>query len=67
MHKFCVSWVTVQVVAPAINTFIRAWNSHCLPGRNGGAPNQLAARTREISSLLPQHVPSVSEVVAIHA
>ena len=60
-EQLIVLWVTVPVVAPAINTFIQAWS---LSGRNGGVPNQLAAQTREISSLLPllpQHVPSVSE------
>ena len=66
VHKFCVSWVTIQVVAPAVTTFVRAWNSHRLPGRNGGIPNELAVCIRQISPLLPQFVPSVSEAVALH-
>ena len=36
MHKFCVSWVTIKVIATAITTFVGAWNSHRVPGRNGG-------------------------------
>ena len=38
VHKFCVLWVTIQVVAPAIPAFIHSWNSHKLPGQNGGIP-----------------------------
>ena len=66
MHRFCVSWVTIQVIAPAITVFVRAWNSHRLPGRNGGIPHELADRTRQIRTLLPAQVPSASEAVALH-
>ena len=66
MHRFCVPWVTIQVIAPAITVFVRAWNSHRLPGRNGGIPHELADRTRQIRTLLPAQVPSASEAVALH-
>ena len=58
VHNFCVSWVTIQVVASAVTAFVRAWNSHRLPG---GIPNELAVRTRQISPLLPQLVPFVQD------
>lgn len=27
-HKFCVSWVTIQVITSPVAAFVRAWNSH---------------------------------------
>ena len=31
--KFCVSWVTIKTLMPAVETFVSAWNCHCIPGR----------------------------------
>ena len=45
-HKFAVSWMTIQVIAPP---FINAWNSHRIPGQAGGVPNYLADTTRQIN------------------
>ena len=66
VHRFCVSWVTIRVIAPAILSFVHAWNAHRLPGRNGGVPNVLAARTRRICTLLPMQVLSTTEGVRLH-
>lgn len=66
VHKFGVSWVTIQVAAPAVATFVRAWNAHRIPGRNGGISNDLASATRQTRSLSPQQVSSVHEAVLLH-
>ena len=42
--KFCVSWVTINVMASAVQSFIEAWNSHSIPGPNGGIPIILLLR-----------------------
>ena len=34
--KFCISWLTIQVIESAARNFIAAWNSHRIPGRGGG-------------------------------
>ena len=34
MHKFCVSWFTVQVASSGIELFVAAWNNHPIPGKN---------------------------------
>ena len=65
-HKFAVSRVTIRVVLSPILAFIRAWNSHRIPGQNGGIPNVLAEVTSQISALNPSLVPFVSEAVCIH-
>ena len=41
LTKFCVSWVTINVVSPAVKNFV-SWNFHRIPGRSGGIPNVLA-------------------------
>ena len=66
LHKLSVSWVTIHVVASPAATFVSAWNSHTIPGRNGGVPYILAARTRQISPIPQSQVPSVSEAVTLH-
>ena len=32
MHKFCVSWFTIQVANVGVVLLIRAWNNHTIPG-----------------------------------
>ena len=49
-----------------ITTFVRAWNSHTLPGRNGGIPYELAAHTRQTRMFLLQLVPSAARAVTLH-
>ena len=66
LHKFSVSWVTIHVVASPVAAFINAWNSHTIPGRNGGIPDILASRTCRIHGLSPSEVPSVIEAVDLH-
>lgn len=66
LHKFSVSWVTIHVVASPIQSFIRAWNCHRIPGQAGGIPNSLAQLTTQISALHPSNVPSVSDAVNLH-
>ena len=70
LHKFSVSWVTIHLLASPVAAFISAWNSHTIPGRNGGIPDMLPTRSCCISPLplpLPlSHVPSVHEAVNLH-
>lgn len=66
IHKFSVSWVCIKVISFPLRTFIESWNSHRIPGRNGGIPNNLATSTREILPLPDSSVPSVDEAVQIH-
>jgi len=66
LHKFSVFWVTIRLIASPVATFVTAWNSHTIPGRNGGIPDTLAARTCHISPLPPSQVPSVNEAVDLH-
>ena len=64
--NFCVSWVTISVMACAVRTFIEAWNSHCILGEDGGIPNLLAAQRSSAIQLHPTSVPSAVQVVQIH-
>ena len=66
LHKFSVLWVTIHVVASPVAAFINVWNSHTIPGRNGGIPDILASRTCRIHGLYPSQVPSVIETVDLH-
>ena len=63
--KFCVSWVTIKVIEVALRTFIQAWNSHRIPGPEGGVPNTLALHTG-ITTLQPHCIPSTSQMIAVH-
>ncbi len=40
--KFSTSWVTINVITPAVQTFVSAWNAHRIPGGRGGIPTLLA-------------------------
>lgn len=40
--KFCVSWVVLEVCRNPIIQFVNLWNFHCISGRTGGVPNELA-------------------------
>ncbi len=64
--KFCVSWVTISVMACAVHTFITAWNSHRIPGPDGGIPNVLAAQSNSTVQLHPTSVPSAAQLVQIN-
>lgn len=61
--KFCVSWVTIQVIESAVRNFIAAWNSHRIPGNRGGIPNDLANHAPQTTTLPPS---MVSEMVALY-
>lgn len=32
LHKFCVSWFSIRVLAVGINLFVASWNNHPIPG-----------------------------------
>ena len=32
LHKFCMSWFTIQVTSVGIQLLVGAWNSHPIPG-----------------------------------
>ena len=66
VHKFSVSWVTIRVIASPIAAFVSAWNSHTVPGRNGGIPDDLATRVRGIRPISSSQVPSLLEAVNLH-
>ena len=66
VHKFSVSWVTIRVIASPIAAFVSAWNSHTIPGQNGGIPGVLASRTRLIHAIPSSQVPSVLEAINLH-
>lgn len=61
--KFCVSWTTICVIAPALRAFVQAWNSHRIPGMSGGIPNLLARTSSAIVSLPSQCVPTTTDAV----
>ena len=61
--KFCVSWVTIKVIE--VLTFVHAWNSHRIPGPQGGIPNVLALH-RNITVLPSTSVPSTPQIIAVH-
>ena len=64
--KFSVSWVTIVVTASPIMDFIRAWNSHTIPGVGGGIPDVLARRNDRVTFVHPTNVPGVDSAVAAH-
>lgn len=64
--KFCVSWVTINIVSHAITRFVASWNSHRLPGRYGGIPNVLARLTDQTTQVLPGTIPSVDYAATLH-
>ena len=61
-----VSWVTIRVIASPIAAFVSAWNSHTIPGQNGGIPGVLASRTCLIHAIPSSQVPSVLEAINLH-
>lgn len=66
LTKFCVSWVTINVVSPAIKNFVGSWNSHRIPGRSGGIPNVLARVSNCTTELQPSTVPTLAQAVSLH-
>ena len=66
LNKFCVSWVAIKVISPAVGRFIRSWNSHRIPGRNGAIPSVLDRMSDHATRLQPASIPSVDDAVALH-
>ena len=33
LHKYCVSWIAIEVLTNGAETFIHSWNSHTIPGK----------------------------------
>ena len=62
VSRFCVSWVTISVMASAVHTFNEARNSHCIPGSNWGIPNVLASLPHAAVWLMPDSVPSTPQI-----
>ena len=54
--RLCVSWVTIRVMQSGIERFFAAWNSHRIPGPEGGIPNELASRNSHITQLNPSYI-----------
>ena len=51
--KFCVSYVSIMVISESVANFISAWNSHRIPGRNGGISIVIARNASEATQLNP--------------
>ena len=64
--RFCVSWVTIRVMQSGIERFVAAWNSHRIPGPEGGIPNELASRNSRVTQLNPSYILSTSDMVQFH-
>ena len=64
--KFSVSWVTITVTASPIMDFIRAWNSHTIPGVRGGIIDVLARSNDRVTFIHPTNVPGVDSAIAAH-
>ena len=64
--KFCVSWVTIKTLTPAIEAFVSAWNCHRIPGRNGGIPNMLARANNQVTPISRQNIPSLDQAISAH-
>ena len=33
LHRYCVSWIAIEVLKIGAETFICSWNSHTIPGK----------------------------------
>ena len=33
LHRYCVSWIAIEVLKKGAETFICSWNSHTIPGK----------------------------------
>lgn len=64
LTKFCVSWVTIKVIEVAFQTFVQAWNSHRIPGPQGGIPNTQALHSN--ITMTSNSVPSTSQIITLH-
>ena len=58
--------MTIHVATSPVQSFIRAWNNHRIPGQAGGIPNSLVELTTQISALHPSSEPSVDDAVNLH-
>lgn len=66
LTKFCVSHVTIMVITCAVKRFMCAWNSHRIPGRNGGIPSVLARINNRTSQIHSHQIPNTEAAVALH-
>ena len=64
--KFCVSWVTINVILCGVEKFISSWNAHRIPGSNGGIPNVLARIMDHTTRLPPGTIHTVENAVSLH-
>ena len=63
MHKFCVSWVTLKVIAVPVQRFVNSWNAHTIPGNRGGILNNLAASFYQVGQISPANIPTTDLAV----
>lgn len=61
---FSVSMVLMRVSEVGMNRMIQSWNSHSVP--NKGVPNVLRLQNSRTVSVLPTHVPQVSEAADMY-
>lgn len=64
--KFCVSWVSINVLQSPIANFVQSWNNHRIPGRRGGIPNQLAMSSSVAVSLNSLVIPSTPCAIQLY-
>ena len=63
MHKFCLSWVTLNVIAVPVIRFVNSWNAHTIPGNRGGIPNNLAASFYQVGQISLANIPTTDSAV----
>ncbi|KAL5481523.1 hypothetical protein EMCRGX_G021702 [Ephydatia muelleri] len=62
MHKYCVSWITLNVSAVGIRQYTASWNCHYIPGK--GIPNDRASKSHAMklpAAIVPEYDTAVSQ------
>ena len=60
------SWVAIHVMKNVIQAVVWAWNSHRIPGPEGGVSDTLSAQNNHITPRLSHVIPSTQETDQIH-
>ncbi|XP_057293869.1 uncharacterized protein LOC130622420 [Hydractinia symbiolongicarpus] len=64
IHKFCVSFVTCKVANFGLQTLVRAWNCHPIPGR--GVPLNIKEMTTRYPPVQQSNVPDTATAMQIY-
>lgn len=63
MYKFCVSWVTLKVIAVPVQRFVNSWSDNTIPGNRGGIPKNLAASFYQVGQISLANIPTTDSAV----